>query len=167
MFYGGALVKRTCLCSQQCDGFMDISLRLYNGVVYIPTSYLNGFFVEGAPIETEPVEQSRELRQAILTAMARGNPPISRDEANSRVGQKDHPLLQATGARSWYTLDRQTKGLWSLAGKAGLYQIRVKQPMQPRGWHEDKSKRVEFPPGTPVEDVVDHLIAMIQERAQE
>jgi hypothetical protein len=57
--------------------------------------------------------------------------------------------------------------LWNITDRNGLYQIRVDQPMQPRGWHEDKTKKVEFPPGTPVEDVIDRLIAMIQERAQQ
>src|ERR1700733_14304178 len=146
---------------------MDISLRLHNGIVHIPTSYLSGFFVEDAPIESIPVEQTQRLRQAVLTAMAPGNPPISRGEARTRVGQKDHSLLKATGAVSWHALDRQTKGLWSLAGKDDFYQIRVKQPMAPRGWHEDKTKRVEFPPDTAVEDVIDRLIAMIQERARQ
>jgi hypothetical protein len=146
---------------------MDISLRLYNGIVHIPTSYRSGFFVEDAPVESVPVEQTERLRLAILTVIERGNPPISRAEANALVGRKDHPLLKAARARSWYALDRQTKGLWSLADNDGFYQIRVDQPMQPRGWHEDKTKRVQFSPGTPVDDVIDRLIAMIQECAQE
>jgi hypothetical protein len=146
---------------------LDISLRLHNSVVQIPTSYLSGFFVEDAPVESVPVQQTTQLRQAILSAMERGNPPISQAEANSLVGRRDHPLLKAAHTRSWHTLDRQTKGLWSVAEKGGLYQIRVKQPMQPRGWHEDKTERVEFPPGTPVDDVITRLIAMIQERARE
>jgi hypothetical protein len=50
---------------------------------------------------------------------------------------------------------------------ANLYEIRVDEPMQPRGWHEDKSKRVQFPPGTPVEHVIERLIAMIQDCARQ
>ena len=146
---------------------MDILLRLYKGIVHIPTLYLSGFFIKDAPIDSVPVTQTEGLRQAILNAMERGNPPLSRDEANARLGQKDHPLLRATGARSWHALDRQTQGLWSIDEKDGVYQIRVDQPMQPRGWHEDKTKRVEFPPGTPVENVIARLIDMIQERARQ
>ena len=145
---------------------MDISLRLHNGIVHIPTSYRSGFFVENAPIESVPAEQTEQLRSAMLTAIERCNPPISRAEADTLVGRKDHPLLKATGARSWYVLDRQTTGLWSIVEKDGLYQIRVDEPMQPRGWHEDKSKRIEFPSGTPVEDVITRLVAMIQECAR-
>jgi hypothetical protein len=146
---------------------MDISLRLYNGIVHIPTSYLSGFFVEDAPVESVPAEQTEGLRQAILKAIERGNPPLSRDQAGDRLGRKDHPLLRAAGARSWYVLDRQTKGLWSIAESNGAYQIRVDEPMQPRGWHEDKTKRVEFSPGTPVDEVIERLIAMIQECARQ
>ena len=76
-------------------------------------------------------------------------------------------MLAATGARSWNALDRQMKGSWSIDEKDGAYQIRVDEPMEPRGWHEDKAKRVQFPPGTPVEDVITRLIAMIQECARE
>jgi hypothetical protein len=146
---------------------MNISLRLYNGTVHIPTSYFNGFFVENAPVASVPVEQTEGLQQAILAAIERGNPPISRDQARVLIHGKGSPVLKATGARSWYVLDRQTSGLWSLVEKDGVYQIRVDQPMEPRGWHEDKTKRVEFPPGTSVEDVINRLIAMIQERAQQ
>ena len=146
---------------------MHISLRLYKGIVHIPTSYFTGFFVTDRPLESVSVEQTDSLRNAILAAIARGNPPISRDQAEALLSSKDDPLLQATGARSWYVLDRQTMGLWSLDEKDGIYQIRVDEPMQPRGWHEDKTKRVEFLPGTPVEEVIDRLIAMIQECARQ
>jgi hypothetical protein len=145
---------------------MHVSLRLYKGMVHIPTSYFSGFFVTNTPLESVAVEQTERLRQAILTAIGRGNPSISRDQARTLLHSKDDPLLKATGARSWYVLDRQTQGLWSIDEKNGLYEIRVDEPMQPRGWHEDKTKRVEFPPGTPVEDVIDRLIMMIQECAQ-
>ena len=149
---------------------MDISLRLYKGAVYIPTSYVverDGFFVSNTPLESVPVEQPERMRRAILTTIERGNPPISRDRARVLLHSKGDPLLEAAGVRSWYILDRDTEGLWSIVGKDGIYQIRVDEPMQPRGWHEDKTKRVEFLPGTPVEEVIDRLIAMIQECARQ
>ena len=146
---------------------MHISLRLYKGVVHIPTSYFSGFFVNHTPLESVPVEQTQRLRQAILATIERGNPPISRDQARALLHSKDDPLLKAADARSWHVLDRQTQGLWSIDEKNGVYQIRVDEPMQPRGWHEDKTKRVEFPPGTPVDEVIDRLIAMIQECARQ
>jgi hypothetical protein len=148
---------------------MDISLRLYNGVVHIPTSYLveeDGFFVDNRPLESVPVERTEALRQVIMTAIERGNPPISRDQARAVLHSKNDPLLKATGARSWYVLDRQTTGLWSIDVKNGVYEIRVYQPIKPRDWNEDKTKRVQFPPGTAVDDVITRLIAMVQECAR-
>jgi len=148
---------------------MHVSLRLYKGVVQIPTSYFverDGFFVTDAPIDSVPVEQTERLRQAILAAVGRGNPPISRDQATALLNDQKDPLLQAAGARSWYALDRQTKGLWSIETN-GICEIRVNQPLKTQGWHEDKTKRVQFPPGTPVEDVIERLIAMIQECARQ
>jgi hypothetical protein len=148
---------------------MGISLRLYQGVVYIPTGHRverDGFYVEKSPVDCAPVAQSEKLRECILAALARGNPPISRDEARATLSDsKNSAILRATHARSWDALDRQTTGLWSLVEKNGLYEIRVDQPMETRGWHEDETKRVRFPPGTAVESVVDRLVAMIQECA--
>ena len=149
---------------------MTVSPLLHKRIVYIPTSYRvesDGFFYEHAPLQSVPVEQTERLRQAILTSIERGNPPISRDEVRNLSIDKNPPMLAATGARSWDALDRQMQGSWSIKDKDGIYQIRVDEPMQPRGWHEDKTKRVEFPPGTPVEDVIDRLIAMIQECARQ
>lgn len=149
---------------------MHVSLRLYKDVVYIPTSCRvgqQGFWVANAPLEAVPVEQTSRLRSAILTTIERGNPVISRDQARVLIHRKNDPWPEAMGAKSWPELDRDTTGLWNITDRNGVYQIRVDQPMLPRGWHEDKSKRVEFPPGTPVEEVIDRLIAMIQERAQQ
>ncbi len=145
---------------------MDISLLLHGGIVYIPTSYRverKGFFFENAPIESVSVNQIPKLREAIVRAIGRGNPSISLNQYKSLSSSKRSVLLEATGTRSWDVLDRQINGLWSVTEIDGQYVIRVKQPMQPRGWHEDKTKRVQFPPGTPVEDVIDRLIAIIQE----
>ena len=149
---------------------MTVSLLLHNGVVHIPTSYhveRNRFFFETAPLESVPVEQTERLRQAILTAMGRGNPLMSLNDFKSLSGSRNPPMLVATGARSWHALDRQMRGSWSIKERSGTYEIRVDEPMQPRGWHEDETKRVEFPPGTPVQEVITRLIAMIQECARQ
>lgn len=149
---------------------MDISLQLYRGVLYIPTLYRverKGFFYEGVPVTSVPVEQTARLREAILAAIERGNPPISFEEYRSRLDSKDHPLLKATRARSWYALDRQTKGIWSAAEDDGPYEIRVWRPRRDRGWEVDPDKAVRFPAGTPVDEMVARAIAMIQERTRE
>src|ERR1700739_3303619 len=107
---------------------MHVSLRLYKGIVHIPTSNrvgVDGFYVTDAPLETVPVEQTGKLRQAIVTAIGRGNPTISRDEARALIHCKDPPTLRATGASSWYVLDRETTGLWNITDRNGVYQIRV------------------------------------------
>ena len=150
---------------------MDISLRLYHGTVYIPTGHLvvgHGFYLGKEPVDSVPVEQTGKLRECVIAALARGNPPISRNEARTILSDsRNSAILKATQAKSWDALDRQTKGLWGLVEKDGLYQIRVDQPRETRGWHEDETKRILFPPETPVEDVIDRLIAMIQACAQE
>ncbi len=146
------------------------SLRLYKGVLYIPTGHRvegHGFYVEKAPVDAVPVEQTEKLREAIRAALARGNPPMSRDEARAILNdERNSSILRATHARSWFALDGQTTGLWSLIEKNGLYDIRVDEPMETHGWREDETKRIRFPPGTQVDGVIDRLIAMIQECAR-
>jgi hypothetical protein len=147
---------------------MNVSLRLYNEIVYIPTSHdVGSFFFEGDPVSSVPVERTEQLRQAIMTAIGRGNPQITRDEARILIHRKDPPALKITGAKSWHALDRDTTGLWNITDRNGVYEIRVDEPMEPRGWHEDKTRRVSFPAATPLEEVIDRLIAMIQERARQ
>lgn len=149
----------------------SISLRLYKGVLYIPTSRRvegHGFYVENAPIDAVPAEQTEKLRETIRAALARGNPPMSRDDARVILNdERNSAILRVTQAKSWFALDRQTAGMWSLVEKNGLYDIRVDEPMETHGWHEDETKRIRFPPGTSVDDVINRLIAMIQECAQE
>jgi hypothetical protein len=36
----------------------------------------------------------------------------------------------------------------------------------PDGWHEDPEQKVDLPPGTTVDDVIDRMIAILQEAAQ-
>jgi hypothetical protein len=149
---------------------MIITPLLYQSTVHIATPYIverGGPYFEDEPLQSAPVEQTEKLRRAIRAAIDRGNPAISRAEVKALRDGKNPPMLSATGARSWYQLDRQMKGSWSLIEKSGRYEIRVDQPMEPRGWHEDKAKRVEFPPGTPVDEVIERLIGMIQERARQ
>jgi hypothetical protein len=43
----------------------------------------------------------------------------------------------------------------------------VNEPLEKNGRHEDKTKRVQFPPGTPVDDVIKRLIAMVQHSARQ
>jgi hypothetical protein len=150
---------------------MVVSLRLYNGVVYVPTSYRvegNRFLFQDIPLEAVPVEHTDSLRRAILVAIERGNPPISFEKYKSELDSKDDPLLKAAGARSWGVFDRQTKGLLSLEEEEdGGYRIQVSRQMEPRGWRDDPGKGVHFPAGTLVDEVIARLIAMIQERSRE
>lgn len=148
---------------------MNITCDLYKGIVYIPTSYAihEGFYCQDAPIQIVKAEETQNLLGAIRIAAERGNPPITKDEASQRWAAKEGAYLKATGARSWNKLDRERTGLWSLVERNGLYQIHVDCPMKPRGWHEDKSKRVVFPDGTSAEEAIIRPVEMIQERQRE
>jgi hypothetical protein len=148
---------------------MDISCDLYRGVVYIPTSYAirKGFYFMHTPVAAVSAEQTDNLRDAFLEVMARGNPPITEDEVIELQAKHKGAMLQATGARSWSKYDRERTGVWSLLEDNGLYEIYVKCPLKPLGWHEDRRKRVVFPDGTSAEEAISRLVDMIQERQRE
>ena len=122
--------------------------------------------VENFPISGQPLPGRLIAALGLVTpwlaALERGNPPISRDEARVRLHSKDDPLLQATGARSWFALDRQTTGIWGLSEENGVHEISVGRPLETHGWGQDESKRIQFLPGTAVDDVIDCLGYIIQ-----
>jgi hypothetical protein len=148
---------------------MNISICLHKGTIYIPTSYRvirDGYHFQHSPIEVAPVGQIQHLKRAIQIGAARGNPPISGEEVRRLRAAKKGTVLGAAGARSWKKFDREITGLLSMAEEDGLYKIRVKKPMESHGWHEDKEKARNFPAGTDVEEVIDRLVDLIQERAR-
>jgi hypothetical protein len=149
---------------------MNVSFSLYRGIVYIPTCYLmkkGPIYMHRAPIETVPVTQTETLRQAILASVARGNPEVSLEDYKILSETRKGSVLEATGCKTDYKLDREWSGHWGISDRGGAYSIAVGRPYPKYGWHDDSEKAVHFPPGTPIEDVVARLIAIIQERQQE
>lgn len=149
---------------------MNVSLNLYRGVVYIPTCYLmkkGPIYLKHAPIRAVPVMETEALRQAILGAIAGGNPEVSIDDYRSLSRSWDGSLIEATGCKSEYQFDRSLSGSWSIFDKDRTYSIAVHRPMAKQGWTEDGEREVRFPPGASIDDVAARVIAMIQEREQQ
>jgi hypothetical protein len=56
--------------------------------------------------------------------------------------------------------------LWSITEREGKFQI-VEQKKQPdRMWRDDPEQLVKFPPGASVDDVVDGMVAILQDAAR-
>jgi hypothetical protein len=118
-------------------------------------------------VEAVPVTQTEALRRAILGSVTRGNPEVSLEDYKVLSRTREGSVLEATGCKSDYKLDRELGGYWGISDRGGVYSISVDRPYPKYGWHQDKEKAVRFPPGTLIDDVVARLIAMIQQRQQE
>lgn len=135
---------------------------LRKGIVYVPTvGRRGGAYTDIEPVAAIPVTDAAGLRRAFLDVIGRGNvavPPIK--------GKWPAPVVQKhAGAKSWAEFARQTLP-WNIAENGGLYQISG-SAMQPDGyWVQDKNQKIEFLPGTPVDDVIDRMIAILQEEAR-
>ena len=68
------------------------------------------------------------------------------------------------GVKSWSAFARGTS-TWSILEEGGVYAIESFRKTPPRGWEVDPEKQIEFPPGTILDEVIDRMIAILQEAA--
>lgn len=74
-------------------------------------------------------------------------------------------ILKYAGVRTWSAFANGTL-VWNIEEDEGLYQI-FGHRMHPDGyWVRDEEQKIEFPLGTSVNVVVDHMIAILQEAAK-
>jgi len=131
---------------------------LRNGVVYLPTTgKRGGAYTDIEPVTVVPVTNNEGLRRAFLDTIARGNivaAPIK--------GKWPPPVeLKHAGVKNWSAFARGTL-TWNIQEDDGQYKI-VGHRKHPDGyWVEDSAKRIEFQPGTPVDAVIDRMIAILQ-----
>lgn len=134
---------------------------LRNRVVYVPTvGKRGGVYTIIEPVAAVPVDNTDGLRRAFYDTIARKNVPILPSK-----GTWPTPLLpKYAGAKSWSAFARDAS-TWSIKENEGGYQI-VGHRKHPKGyWVEDPEQKVEFPPGATVEQVIDRMIAILQDAA--
>jgi hypothetical protein len=143
---------------------MLVHAYLRRGVVYVPTVARR----EGGPVYTDiepvavvPVANSEGIRRALLDAIARGNVtvPVPKGKWPPPV------LLKYADVKTWSAFARDASQ-WSLEDE-GKYQI-VGFRTHPKGyWEEDPDQKIEFSPGTTVDDVIARMIAILQDAARQ
>jgi hypothetical protein len=73
-------------------------------------------------------------------------------------------ILKYAGVRTWSAFAGGTL-VWNIDEDEDLYQI-VGHRMHPDGyWVRDEEQKIEFPPGTSVDVVIDRMIAILQDAA--
>jgi hypothetical protein len=136
---------------------------LKNSIVYVPTVAKTeaGFYIDCEPVAVVPIASTGVLRQAFHDVMGRGNVIIPTPKRASYP----HPvLLKYAGAKTWSAFARGASQ-WSIKEKEGNYQI-VGYRTHPDGyWVEDSSQKVDFEPGSTVDDVIDRMITILHAAA--
>ena len=73
-------------------------------------------------------------------------------------------MVKYAGVKSWGAFARGASP-WSIEENDGFYQI-VGSLRGPSGWVEDPEQKVELPSGTTIDQVIDRMIAILQQAAQ-
>jgi hypothetical protein len=145
---------------------MLFSCTLKDRILYLPTTAKTeaGFYVSCEPVAVVPAANTEALRSALRDAMDRGNPIIPTPKRNAF----QPPVLpKYAGVRSWSAFMRGASE-WSIDERCGIYQIIPyrKDPDGGSGWVPDRKGQIDFPSGTKRDDVIDRMIAIVQDTAQ-
>jgi hypothetical protein len=143
---------------------MLLHAYLRNQIVYVPTvvQLQTGAYRDIEPVTVLAVANADGLRRAFLGVSARQNdvvPPPPKDKWPPPV------LLKYAGVKTWGAFTRGA-AVWSIEETGGIYQI-IGYRMHPKGhWEENPEQKTIFPTGTKVQDVIDRMIAILQEAAR-
>jgi hypothetical protein len=136
---------------------------LRRGIVYIPTfgKIGKGFYRGVEPVAVVPLSNTDALRRALNDTIARGNPSVP-DLPGS---QWPPPVtLKYAGVQTWSAFERGTS-YWGIEEDDGIFRITFHQKAETQGFKEDKEKRITFPPGATVDEVIDRMIAILRDAA--
>ncbi len=137
---------------------------LRRGVVYVPTvaKRETGAYTDIDPVAVLPVTNTEGLRRALLDAIARKNiiiPNPPKDNWPPPV------LLRYAGVKTWSAFARGA-AVWSIEETGRNYQIVGYRTHRNGYWEKDPEQKIEFPPGSTADQVIDRMIAILQEAAR-
>jgi hypothetical protein len=120
-----------------------------------------GFYRGVEPVVVVSIATTQNLRDALHATIARGNPSVP------MLRRSEWPppvLLKYAGVKSWSAFQRGMS-FWSLEKRDGAFQI-AGQTKQPDGmWRDDPEQIIRFPRSAVVDDVIDRMIAILQDAA--
>ena len=145
---------------------MHWSLYLRKQVVYVPTTGKlddEPVYRKMEPVDVVPLSKTDDVRRALLSAIARGNPSAPR----YTPGNFPPPVvLKYAGVKSWSAFERGTS-TWGINESNGAFQIVGYRRHPTKGYSEqDPQQKIEFLPGTSVDAVIDRMISILQEAAR-
>jgi hypothetical protein len=138
---------------------------LKDDVVYVPTvvKMQTGVYSDVEPVAVVPIANTDVLRRSFLEAIERGNAVVPNPPKDN---WPPPVLLKYTGAKTWSAFKRGALA-WSIKEKDENYQIVGYRTHRDGYWQEDPDQKIDFPPGSAVDEVIDRMIAILQEAARQ
>ena len=143
---------------------MYCHLYLRKGIVFVPTSgkVHRGLHRDIEPVAVVAVSNTGALHQALLETINKGNPPTS----YYQPGDAPKPVvLKYASVKTWAAFARDASS-WSIKEQGGTYQIVGYRTHRDGHWEEDPEQRTTLPPRSSLDEVVDRMIAILQEAAR-
>jgi hypothetical protein len=142
---------------------MHCHIYLRKGTVFIPTSgnVHKGLYRDIEPVAAVAVSNTDAIRQALHATIARGNP------ATPHYPRGSYPqpvVLKYAGVKTWLTFARGTS-TWTISEEDGNYHI-IGKWKHPDGWRDDPDQKIELPSGSTMGDLIDRMIAILQDTAR-
>lgn len=132
------------------------------GLVYLPTTGVtkHGLYRATEPVEVVPVSDLEGLRRAFAKVLARGNPEVA------ALKPSDYPpvLPKYAGVKTWNSFARNASH-WAISEDNGIYKVLGYKKYPGGGWLQDNEQEIVLPSGTSVDEVIDRMIAILQEAA--
>ena len=144
---------------------MVYSIYLKNGTVYLPAMVNQGTarYMEVEPVAVVPVADIVALRRALQATISKPNDFVAPSIEDAR---KPAVVLKYSGDKSWRAFMRGTSA-WEVSEKEGKFRMSGHRIHRKGYWEPDPDQMIHFPAGTALDDVIDRMIAILQEAAKE
>ena len=143
---------------------MHCHVYLRKGTVYLPTmgKMDKGFYRGIEPVAVVSVTDTLGLREALAATIVRGNPSVP------VLRRSEYPppvLLKYARVKTWSAFDRDAT-LWAVSEDGGRFVI-IPYKKRPTGESvQDQDDKIEFPPGSSADVVIERIISILQQTAQ-
>jgi hypothetical protein len=138
------------------DGFWMLTIR--KGQAFIPTMAQTeaGFYMGIDPVEVVDAFDRRAVEDAMLRAIARGNPRVP---TPTRDNFPEDVLLKYAKVKSLSMFEKVAR-TWKFSKRAGAYLIAPYRPLRTGGSEEDPKRTEAIPDEEPIESAVRRLVEL-------
>jgi hypothetical protein len=143
---------------------MNCHVYLRKGTVYVPTmgKMDKGFYRGVEPVAALSVANTAGVREALRAAITRGNPIVPlllRREWGPPI------LLKYAGLKYWSDFERGML-FWTIKEKNGMFQIAGQSKQIDAMWRDDPAQTITFQPRSAADEVIERMIAILQDAAR-